>query len=86
MEPKELQKEFIGRGEVRNFHFTQILKTDAGYIYEVKTPDLCSHYEVFQRKVNSQYNTITYPQSPSFSIYAWTFYSYADALQKFNML
>jgi len=83
---KELQKEFEGRGETRGFHFKQLHKKDAGYLYAVNTPNLCDHYEVFQRKVNSQYNCVSYPQSPSFSIWAWTYFDYEDALQKFNEL
>jgi hypothetical protein len=52
---KELETEFEGRGEVKGFHFKQLHKSDAGYLYKVNTSDLHYHYEVFQRKVNRQY-------------------------------
>lgn len=36
MEIRELQADFIGTGEVKDFKFHQILSSDNGYIYEVK--------------------------------------------------
>lgn len=32
---KELPKEFIGRGEMRGFHFTLLDATDKAYLYKV---------------------------------------------------
>lgn len=83
---KELEKDFIGRGEVHGFHFKQLHKKDAGYIYEVNTPSFTCHYEVFQRKINRRYNCVSYPQSASFSISAWTYLTLEQAMEKFNVL
>ena len=34
---KELEDEFLGKGEVRGFTFEQIASNDNGYIYKVDT-------------------------------------------------
>ena len=68
---KELQIEFIGRGQVKGFEFTQIKKTEFGYIYKVDTKNTVL-YEVFQRKENSRYNCISYPSNKAFGVWAWT--------------
>lgn len=81
---KELEKEFKGRGEVRGFHFKQLHKKDAGYMYEVNTPFFTCHYEVFQRKINRRYNCVSYPQSASFSISAGTYFTLEQAMEKFH--
>jgi len=83
---KELAIEFIGRGEVRGFFFTQLIKSNKGYLYQVKTPYLGIHYEVFQKIINKRFNIISYPRSASFGIYAWCILNYEDAIQKFNQL
>jgi hypothetical protein len=86
MRNKELRKSFIGIGEVRGFIFTQVIRNLKGYLYSVETSDDCVHYEVFRRKINKRFHTVTYPQSASFSRYAWTYSDYNDALTKFNEL
>lgn len=83
---KELEIMFVGKGETRGFEFRQVLKSPAGYIYEIKTPFESYHYEVFQRKENSRYDCISYPQSQSFGTWAWSYVKYEDALNKFNQL
>ena len=82
---KELQLEFIGKGEVRGFKFKQLLKSDKGYLYEV-TDEGQKHFEVFPRHENEYYQTVTYPKSNSFSIWAWSFRSYEKALGKYYTL
>jgi hypothetical protein len=83
---KELNKEFIGRGEVRGFMFTQLYKNDAGYLYEVKPPNSDVYYEVFEHKENRRYGTVTYPSSKVFGITAWTYKAIEVALTKFKTL
>lgn len=83
---KELEKEFLGRGEVRGFSFKQLHKNDTGYMYKVNTPFLTCHYEVFQRKINRRYNCVSYPQSASFGISAWTYFTLELAMEKYNEL
>mgnify|MGYP003443620271 CR=1 FL=1 len=40
---------FEGKGEVKGFLFTQVVKGEKSYIYEVKFSN-SRHYEVFKRK------------------------------------
>ena len=72
---KLLQKEFIGRGEVKGFHFKQVYKHDKFYIYKV-TDENRSYYELIKRTVNKDYITRSpvesYPTSKSFGKKAWT--------------
>jgi hypothetical protein len=77
---KELPKEFIGTGEVKGFKFTQINVTNFGFLYEVNTGDTI-YYEVFKRRVNKQFNNVSYPKSKSFGIWAWTTPKYLFALE-----
>lgn len=83
---KELKKDFTGIGEVRDFNFKQLKKTKKGYIYQVNFSNECLWYEVFARKINDRYNTVTYPKSGSFGRYAWTYNAYEDALAKLKSL
>ena len=83
---KELEIEFDGRGEVKNFHFTQLKKSDKAYLYKVEVPDTDPHYEVFLRKENIRYGCIVYPSSKGFGRYAWTYRELGEAEEKFNSL
>ena len=47
----ELEKQFIGKGEVKDFQFTQTHKSETAYIYEVKDGNRV-YYEIFKRKHN----------------------------------
>ncbi len=78
---KELKESFIGKGQVRGFEFTQIKKTEFGYIYKVDTKNTI-WYEVFKRKVNSRYNCISYPSNKAFGVWAWT----VNSLDKANSI
>ena len=80
---KELKINFIGKGQVRGFEFTQVKKTEFGYIYKVDTKDRV-HYEVFHRKENSRYNCISYPSSKAFGVWAWTFDTLDKAIIELN--
>ena len=68
---KELKTTFIGKGQVRGFVFTQICKTNCGFMYEVDNFGI-KYYEVFKRKVNTLYNNISYPTDKAFGIWAFT--------------
>ena len=68
---KQLQTEFKGRGQVKGFTFTQIKKSEHGYIYRVNTDDNF-HYEVFYRKENKLYECVSYPSNKAFGLWAWT--------------
>ena len=83
---KELEVTFEGKGEVKGDIFKQIIKSEVGYMYSVAYEDKISHYEVFRRKENTQYDNISYPKSTSFGKWAWTYYVYKNAITKFNEL
>lgn len=72
---KLLEKDFIGRGEVKGFHFKQVYMHDKFYIYKV-TDENRSYYELIKRTVNRDYITRlpveSYPTSKSFGKKAWT--------------
>jgi hypothetical protein len=71
---KELKTVIDGIGEVRGFVFHQIEKTNYGYIYKaIHQESQASHYEVFKRRENKRFNTISYPSSNSFGSWAWTY-------------
>lgn len=88
MEIRELQTDFIGTGEVKDFKFHQILSSDKGYIYEVNTfPNRQPYYEVFRRVltygimydkengkrvVDKSRMSVSYSKCRRFGIDAWT--------------
>lgn len=77
---KELQEEFIGKGQVRGFKFTQIKKTKTAYLYRVDTGD-SKHYEVFERKENNRFNCVAYPSNKAFGLWAKTSSVFERALE-----
>jgi hypothetical protein len=83
---KELQKEFEGRGEVKDFHFSQKEASNKAYVYEVSGNENSKHYEVFKRKENTYYDCVSYPTSKAFGIYAWCYKSKEKAISKYNEL
>lgn len=82
---KALPIQFEGKGEVKDYTFTQINMTDKAFIYEVNSVH-SKHYEVFKRIINKRHNCISYPKSKAFGIWAWDFRSLEAAYKKFNEL
>ena len=80
-EIKELLKEFTGKGETRDLQFTQIFENGSWYVYQVDYEGQ-TWYEVFKRKVNSYYKTVTYPSSKAFGVWAWSSKSYKRAINR----
>ena len=78
---KELQEEFIGRGQVKGFAFTQIEKGASYYIYEVKT-ETSKYYEVFKRIENTRFGCVSYPTNNAFGRWAWTYLDLSKAEDK----
>ena len=78
---KELQEEFIGRGQVKGFAFTQIEKSASYYIYEVKT-ETSKYYEVFKRIENTRFGCVSYPTNNAFGRWAWTYLELSKAEDK----
>jgi hypothetical protein len=83
---KNLPEQFVGRGEVRGFEFIQISKTNRGFCYEVSSNGIITHYEVFRRKINKRFNCESYPTAKSFGLWAWTYRTKEEALNKLNLL
>ena len=81
---KELSEHFIGRGEVRGFEFKQIEKADNGYIYSV-TGEGVTHYEVFKRRENTQFDCVSYPRSSSFGVWAWSINTLEKAKERLEL-
>ena len=75
---KELPIHFNGKGQVREYIFTQISKTDWGFIYEVEHGGH-RHYEVFKKRLNHRFGTVSYPRDKGFGVWAWTCMSLDDA-------
>lgn len=82
MNNRELELEFTGTGEVDGMQFTQVDKSDFGYLYQV-TDESVTRYEVFLKKstpicldfanrVYSETDTKDiYPNSKHFGVWAW---------------
>lgn len=83
---KELLINFVGKGQVRGFIFTQIKKSESAYIYEVNVTEDQKHYEVFKKRENSKYKCVSYPSDKAFGKWAWTYSSLDKALNKFEEL
>lgn len=76
---KELEKEFIGRGEVRGFKFTLLESTDLAYLYKVDVFGQI-HYEIFKRRENLRFGNVSYPTCNAFGRWAITTQNYHKAL------
>ena len=80
---KELPVEFEGRGEMKGFHFKQLIKNPKAYLYEVTHPDTdIIDYEVFNRRVYKPNNREIYPRGESFGYTAWSYRNKENALKK----
>ena len=77
----ELAEEIKGRAEVKGFRFIQVKKNDAAYIYRAIL-DNREHYEVFERRINRQFDMESYPRSASFGLWAWTYPTLDQAERK----
>lgn len=82
---KELDLYIKGKGETRGFNFKQIKFNGYAYIYEVDN-DGDIYYEVFERRINQQFNTVSYPRSNSFGVWAFCLHTKEKAEDKYNEL
>lgn len=80
---KQLKSEFIGKGQVKGFKFTQVKKTQHGYIYKVYDNNQV-WYEVFKHRENRQFNCVSYPGTKSFGLWAWTCKTLEKALARLD--
>lgn len=79
LQPRELLKEFNGRGEVKGHKFYQLVSSPEAYIYKVVSDSGLVYYEVFRRKINKRFGNVSYPTSKSFGIWAWCCMTLDDA-------
>lgn len=77
---KPLAMQFIGRGEVKDYLFSQISQADKAFSGDSK------HYDVFKKIINKRYACVSYPTSKAFGIWAYTKMSLESAIEKFNEL
>lgn len=77
---RELEIEFVGKGEVKDYTFKQVLFQNDWYVYSVTLPEQSepSHFEVFKRKEVKALppfapeDYVQYPKANSFGVRAWT--------------
>lgn len=83
---KQLELKFEGKGEVRGYEFEQLMKSEKGYLYQLKDKDGNIHHEVFRYKENKQFDCVSYPKSNSFGVWAWCVKEYNKAVELFESL
>ncbi|WP_312133709.1 hypothetical protein [Empedobacter sp.] len=82
---RSLKRKFEGKGEMKDFTFTQIARNDFAVIYEkVYKNHIKKTYEVFEIKINSRFNLESYPTSKAFGIWAWDIETLEKAVIKFQ--
>ena len=92
-----IENKFEGSGEVKGWLFEKVKETDSGYIYSV-TKEEAKHFEVFKKKntpicldfENKVYSETEFkevkPNSKSFGVWAWSYYTFDRALDKLMSL
>ncbi len=83
---KELEIRFEGRGEMRGATFTQLHRNDKAYMYMLRHEEGTITYEVFERKENTRFLCVSYPNSNAFGHWAWCYEDEHKARRKFNEL
>lgn len=84
--PQELPLTFEGRGEVKNFSFKQVKRSNTAYLYEVSDTFGNKWYEVFIRKINARFGNIVYPKQKAFGVSAWSARTLELANKRFDDL
>lgn len=82
---KPLQAQFTGKGSTKGIEFYLVKRGEKSFIYRCVFGDK-EYYEVFKRKVHSQFNVESYPSGEAFGHWAWTYPRYEQALEKFNTI
>ena len=80
---KELDEEFIGRGEMRGFKFKQLEATNKAYLYKVDMNGAI-YYEAFKRRENTRFGCVSYPTGEAFGVWAKTTKDYNKAIAYFE--
>lgn len=82
---KNLPDSFDGTGEVKGYLFKKLEESECAFIYE-KIIGNRTTYEVFKKKINRRFNSVSYPKANDFGNWAWDCPNYERALLKFNEL
>lgn len=70
---KTIESTFNGRGEMKGYTFKKLKESDYAFVYELTGEDGFKHYETFEKKINTQFDCISYPRSSSFGKWAWCY-------------
>ena len=93
-----LQKQFIGKGTMKGFQFTQLLASDKAYLYQINVNDTLIYYEVFKARIAKGRTLIfdnreviyeehiKYPSDEDFGKFAWCYNCLDKAIVKFNKI
>jgi hypothetical protein len=82
MKIKELSKHIKKNG----FDYTQIEATDKGYIYSQSYEGEIIAYEVFERRINTYFECVSFPGNEAFGAWAWTYKNLETAQRKLQSL
>lgn len=80
--PKELDIHIRRNG----YNYHQSTKNDNGYIYAQDLNGKTIAYEVFERRVNKMYDTVSFPGDNAFGSWAWSCRTYEDAFKKLQQI
>jgi len=82
-----LKRQFDGKGEVKGYRFNQIARNEYAVIYEkVYRNFLSKSYEVFELRINTQFNIESYPKAKAFGYWAFEIDTLEKAVNKFHEL
>lgn len=94
MNTLKLEKEFYGKGEVKDINFRQLSETNNAYLYQAYNEGNI-YYEVFKKKTTAlcidfekrifsetEFKEM-YPKSNDFGVWAWTISDLKTAVDKF---
>lgn len=91
-----LEKQFLGKGEVSGYKFTQLHETIKGYLYEISDLEGNKHYEAFEKRQQQESIRLMfgkeihykakelYPNSTAFGDWAWCCKNYQSALKRLS--
>lgn len=77
---KELDNSYSRKN---GFSQVQIAISDYAYVYEMDVSGV-KYYNVFKRKENTRFNTVSFPSNENFGRWAWCYKQREDAFKRFN--
>lgn len=94
---QEIPEEFMGKGGVKGFKFTQVERSPGAYLYHVQSEKRI-YYEIFRRKTSpvcldfakriysDTEQRVSYPKANAFGVWAWTYNGHDKAINKFDAI